>query len=190
MNKKTIVKVMGLPRSGTNALNVILTLNFNNYICGIQQHCVDFLGWKHTKAPDINTIKLIEKRTNDDVKFVFVTRDFEDWQSAIVNRFSGVNSSEFTTYSFGDDGFIFNTPFGGEFYETIGHFYKDRVASYQKFVQENDDRSILIDFKELKNQEVLLEKIRKKFNLVKSSDNYLILNKKVTFNNTITGENI
>ena len=67
---------MGLPRSGTNALTVLMNINFDDYVCDIQYHYVDYLGWKHAKPIDIKTLNLIEKRTNDEVVLIFLYIDF------------------------------------------------------------------------------------------------------------------
>jgi len=41
---ESIVKIMGLPRAGTNAMNVLANLNFNNYVCNLRHNQIDFLG--------------------------------------------------------------------------------------------------------------------------------------------------
>jgi hypothetical protein len=184
MNK--IVKVMGLPRSGTNAMNLIINLNFEHYVCGINYHNVDVFGWKHAKPPQKNILKLVEKRTNNDIKFIFMYRDFEDWQNAVFNRYSGKNSSEFTDYSFGDDGFLFNTPMGAEYYKTMYDFYIERIDLYKEFIKDHPKKGILINYKEIFNQNVLLNKIKEHFDLIPSYEQFINVNKIVTFNNTIT----
>lgn len=184
MNK--IIKVMGLPRSGTNAMNLIMNLNFEHYVCGINYHYVDLFGWKHAKPIDSQALKILEQRTNNDIKFIFMYRDFEDWRSAIHNRYSGENSGEFTDYSFGNDGFLFNTPMGVEYYDSMYDFYKKRVSLYNDFIDNNPQKGILINCGELNNQDILLNKIKNHFQLIPSNETFLNVNKIVTFNNTIT----
>lgn len=181
---------MGLPRSGTNAMNLIMNLNFDHYVCDMNYHWVDWLGWKHAKAPELNALNLIEKRTGNDVCFIFMFRDFDEWEYAVVNRYSGQASGEFTSYSFGHDGFIFNTPMGGEYYDNLYEFYQDRVNSYETFVEKNPQKSIILNFSDLKNQPELLEQIKKHFGLLKSNQEYVVVNKKVTFNNTLTNNKV
>lgn len=188
-----IIKIMGLPRSGTNALTVLMNLNFNNYVCDMQYHYVDYLGWKHAYPIDIRALNLIEKRINNEVVIIFLYREFNQWQESIYNRYSGQSSGEFTTYSFDfneNDGFIFNTPIGAELYKDLFEFYQNKVNSYKKFCDENPTKGILISYDELKNQKNLLEKLRIKFNLIKSEDTYIELKKMITFNNKITSKKI
>ena len=49
---------------------------------------------------------------------------------------------------------------------------------------------ILINYSELQNQKSLLEKIRLKFNLSKSENEYTELKKIITFNNQVTNRKI
>lgn len=184
---------MGLPRSGTNALTVLMNINFDDYVCDIQYHYVDYLGWKHAKPIDIKTLNLIEKRTNDEVVLIFLYRDFDNWRDAVYNRYSGQISGEFTTYSFDhntNDGFLFNTPLGAELYKDFFEFYQNRVDSYKDFCDKNSNKAILINYSELQNQKSLLEKIRLKFNLSKSENEYTELKKIITFNNQVTNRKI
>lgn len=188
-----IIKIMGLPRSGTNALTVLMNLNFDNYVCDIQHHSVDYLGWKHGYPIDIKALNLIEKRTNDEVVFIFLYRDFNEWRNAIYDRYSGEKSGEFLTYSFNhldNDGFLFNTPLGAELYDDMFDFYNKRINSYFDFCYANPTKGILIKYDELKNQKDLLEKLRVKFDLSKSEDDYTELKKIVTFNNRITSKKV
>jgi len=184
---ESIVKIMGLPRAGTNAINVLANLNFNNYVCNLRYGQIDFLGWKHSYAPNIDTINLIEKRSNIEIKFIFCFRDYEDWFDAINKRYSGSNkSSEFLDISFGYDGFLFNTPLGIEMYENVYDFYIKRVNSYIEFCNLHSNKGILINYNELKDQEKLLDKLKDNLSLEKSFDTYTYLKKKISFNNEVT----
>jgi hypothetical protein len=186
----TIIKVMGLPRSGTNALNVLLNLNFDHYVCDMQYHSVDFLGWKHSLAPNIDTIQLVESRINKTVKYLFCYREFGDWEEAILQRYSGPASGEFTTYSFGENGFLFNTPLGAEKYESLFDFYVKRLNSYQSFCDKYPEKGTMVNYREIFNQKDLLDRIQSQLNLKVSFDNYTYLKKKVSFENRLTSQKI
>lgn len=177
---------MGLPRSGTNAMSLICKLNFNNYVCDKQHHDVDWLGWKHSYPMDINLLKTIEERTDNDVKFIFMYRDYTGWIDAIYNRYSIDTGSEFLSYSFGDNGFIFNTPMGGEYYESIEEYYFKRIESYMQFTELLPNKSIMINFSELKNQKEMINKIKNKFELDLSQEDIIVINKQISFNEKIT----
>ena len=181
-----ILKIMGLPKSGTNASTVLTNLNFDNYVCDRQLDGMDFLGWKHALPPEINALNLVEKRCNIKTKFIFCYRDFSDWSNSIINNYSGDNSTEFRHFAFGQDGFLFNTPVGVEFYESIHDYYSQRVAAYQNFCSLKSSDAIMVNFDELKDQMKLLQRIQSELQLTKSFDEFTYLRKKVTFNNIIT----
>ena len=182
----TIVKVMGLPRSGTNAVNVLVNLNFDHYVCDMQYHWVDFLGWKHALPVDIKAINLIEKRIQSEVKFIFCFRNFGEWEEAIHQRYSGQGSGEFTTYSFGEDGFLFNTPVGAELYDSMYDFYIKRIEAYQKFCDNNPGKAMMVNYRDIYDQKELLTRIENSLSLNKSFDDYTYLKKKISFENKIT----
>jgi hypothetical protein len=181
-----ILKIMGLPRSGTNVTSLICKLNFNNYVCDNLHYNVDWLGWKHSYPMDINLLKTIEERTNNDVVFIFMYRDYTEWIDAIINRYSIDIGSEFLSYSFGNNGFIFNTPMGGEYYESIEHYYYKRIESYKLFLKSLPCKSIMINFSELKNQKEMIYKIKNKFELDLSQEDIIVVNKQISFNEKIT----
>jgi hypothetical protein len=182
----TIIKVMGLPRSGTNAMNVLSNLNFDHYVCDRQKNGMDFLGWKHALPMDFHATSIVEKRCGIDVKFIFCYRDFTEWHKAIINRYYNQDSTEFRPYSFGNDGFIFNTPVGVEFYDNIYDYWSKYVDAYKIFCESYSDKAILIEYNELFDQQKLLDKLKTKLNLTQSFDDFTFLRKKVTFDNILT----
>jgi hypothetical protein len=185
-----ILKVMGLPRSGTNALNILVNLNFDHYVCDKHYHSVDFLGWKHSLPVKTDALNLIEKRINSEVKILFCYRNFGDWEEAIIQRYSGQASGEFTTYSFGSDGFLFNTPLGAELYESLYDFYIKRLEAYQKFCDDNPGKAIMVNYSEIFDQEKLLTRIESSLSLTKSFDKFTYLKKKISFENQVTHHKI
>ena len=60
----SLIKIYGLPSSGTNVLNFSLALNFHEPISGLDHHGIHYLGWKHGKPMDVKTVNLIEKSSN------------------------------------------------------------------------------------------------------------------------------
>lgn len=164
---KTIIKIMGLPRCGTNLLHSLVNLNFKNYICSKNKwdFDVDYLGWKHHYAPDIQTIKIIESRTNDHVLFLFAHRDFESWQKAMKTKHLG--RSELPTRfqkDMGKDPIIYNSISGPKLYSSFKELYDDYNNSYLKFIQENPERSMWINYEDvLKDQIEVISSIKNKF---------------------------
>ena len=79
---------------------------------------------------------------------------------------------------------------GGEYYDNLYEFYEDRVNSYKRFVEKNPQKSVILNFSDLKNQPKLLEHLKNHFGLIKSNEQYVVVNKKVSFNNTLTSNKI
>jgi hypothetical protein len=164
---KTILKIMGLPRTGRNLLHLLVSLNFKNYVCNKNKwdFDVDYLGWKHHYAPDIKTINLIENRTGEYVIFLFSHRDFEDWQRVMKTKHMG--RSELLTKFQKDldkDPIIYNSISGPKIYSNFKELYDDYNDSYFKFIKDNPERSALINYKNLiKNQSEIVYFIKDKF---------------------------
>lgn len=158
---------MGLPRTGTNLLNLVTALNFKNYTCNKNKwdFDVDYLGWKHHYAPDIQTIKIIENRTNECVLFLFTHRDFESWQKAMKTKHLG-RSELITKFqkNLDKDFIIYNSISGPKLYSSFKELYDDYNNSYLKFIQENPERSMLVNYEYvLKDQIEVISSIKNKF---------------------------
>lgn len=173
---KTIIKIMGLPRTGTNVIYALTTLNFKNYVCTKAEHEQDYLGWKHGTPQKIEEYLELEKLTNETVKFIFTSRNFESWKEAYTIRHLGSweNQARFSNL----DKTIFCTPMNLEIYDNLKHLYISKMKIYEDFVNQNPNRAIIISFEEItKDQEKVVEKIKGKFNL-ELMDNKVITIKK------------
>lgn len=184
---KKIIKIFGLPRSGTNLLQILIPLNFKIETC-LKKDFNDYLGWKHSKPKPIENYNEISKITNENFLFIFSIRDFESWKNAYLNKHKG--SFEFPwSWANQKDKFIFNTPHGPELYDNIESFYQDRVKSYQDFCKENTDISLLIDYKDLLNNQCkVLQEVKDKFKLELAQEDFIRINKKINWHGEITGE--
>jgi hypothetical protein len=164
---KTIIKIMGLPRTGTNLLNALVSLNFKNYVSNKNKwhFDVDYLGWKHDYCPDIKTIKLIEERTNEEILFLFLNRNFESWQEVMIRKH--IDRAEFILKfqkNLDKDPIIYSTPSGPKMYYSLKHLYDDFNSSYLQFVKDNPEKSMLINYDDvIRNQEEIILSIKNKF---------------------------
>jgi hypothetical protein len=189
---KTILKVMGLQRSGTNLLYQLLFQNFDNYVCSNHYHNVDWFGWKHAKPIDREVIDLFlsRKDENEKILFIFTIRDYLDWEYSIKNNYSyPIESWEFLKESIVDgEELLLYTPMGFQKYKSLRHYYDTMVDSYYKFYEENKDISMIIKYDSIKpnNQINTLKNIKEKFNLINKSENFVQIKNIVTFNGEIT----
>lgn len=158
---------MGLPRTGSNLLYLLVNLNFKNYVCNKNKYDldIDYLGWKHNYAPDIETIKIIENRTKEKVLLLFTHRDFESWQKVMKTKHLG--RSELTTKFQKDldkDFIIYNSISGPKLYSSFKKLYDDYNNSYLKFIEENPEKSMWINYEDvLKDQIEVISLIKNKF---------------------------
>jgi len=181
---KTIIKIMGLPRCGTNLLHTLVNLNFKNYVCS-KNKCdfdVDYLGWKHHYAPDISTIKLIKNRTDETILFLFANRNFETWEKAMKTKHLG--RSELITKFQKDldkDFIIYNSISGPKLYSSFKELYDDYNSSYFKFIEENPETSMWVNYEDvIKDQIQAVSSIKNKFNQLELAyDNIIPIKKEV-----------
>jgi hypothetical protein len=189
---KTILKVMGLQRSGTNLLYQLLFQNFDNYVCTNHIYDLDWFGWKHSKPIDRELIDLYlsRKEEQEQIIFLFTIRYYLDWEYSILNNYSYPNKSgEFLKESFKDgEDILVYTPMGFTKYKSLRDYYDTMVESYLKFYELNKDISMIINYNSIKpnNQAGTLKKIQEKFNLIRSNENYIEIKNIVTFNGEIT----
>jgi hypothetical protein len=163
---KNIIKVFGLPKSGTNLIQLLLSLNLKNYVCQFADHPnMHYLGWKHGHPQDISTYDILEKHLNQKCYFVFMIRDFESWKESIINRHS--NSHEFPwKFSNLKKGIIYNTPIGPEYYNSLKELYDCYTNKYYEFAKKYNERCIVVDFKELQNSQTnVVFSIKEKFEM-------------------------
>lgn len=161
-----LIKLYGLPRTGTNLLNLLMGFNFKEFVCTKSQHDVHYLGWKHGKPAPKKVISVIEEITQTDIYFVFIKRALESWKDAIENRHKGNWEFPFHTYSYEVGKFLYSTPMGYELYESIDDLHFNYNSFYEQYTSENDSKCIVVTFEELiENQTQLINKIKRKFNL-------------------------
>lgn len=167
---KDIIKIFGLPKTGTNLIEKLLALNIENYVCqhGDYHPNYHYLGWKHGKPKNLQVYDEIVKHTQERVYFIFMIRKFKEWEhSYFVNHY---NSWEFPPYYFdlGVSTFVYNTPSGPEIYKNIEDLYITYNTEYKNFVLQNPERSVILEFEDLqKDQAKTVEKVIQKFNFKK-----------------------
>lgn len=178
-----LLKLYGLPRSGTNLLNFLMSLNFHESICGYGEHGVHYLGWKHGKPSNIETIKVVERISSSDINFVFIIRDLENWKEAVLNRHLGNWEFPDHTFSENEGELLYSTPTGYELYRNLEHLYEEYTNFYKNYVEANPKKCILVHYKDLqKNQVKTVLEIKEKFNLSLVYDNPMPVYKTVQMN--------
>jgi hypothetical protein len=185
---KKILKLFGLPKSGTCVMLNLLNLNFTNYTCQLAEFNTDFYGWKHGTPKSVQEYKQIQTITDEKLLFVFTYRDFDSWKQSIYKDHIG--SWEFPFSFYKEDklhnGLIFNTPMGPEIYNSFEDLYCKKTTAYQQFCDEYTSNTIIIDFQDIKNNKVrVLESIKEKFNLQQAEDFWVTLDKKHIFKNNV-----
>jgi hypothetical protein len=161
---KRILKIYGLPRTGTNVLHWLLTVNFKNYVSDLSEFGTHYLGWKHGLPPSDNILEHIIKQTGEEVLFVFTKRDYDSWEEAVLTRHQ--NTWEFPSRFQSNDCFFFNTPVGFEVYRDIKEYHDAKQDLYEDFCLRHPDISALVSFENLQSNQVqVVETLRDKFNL-------------------------
>jgi hypothetical protein len=175
---KKILKMFGLPRTGTCVMQHLLNFNFTNYVCQPDDFLVDLYGWKHGTPKTINDYRKIQQITNQELLFVFTNREFESWRQAVIKDHIG--SWEFPEIFYRPDThLIFNTPVGPEIYNDFKHLYNTKMNIYKLFCLQHHTNTIMIDFVDIKNDKIkVLEQIKNKFNLQPAESHWITLNKK------------
>lgn len=179
---KDIIKIFGLPRSGTNLIEKSLILNIKNYVCQLSDSHPNYhyLGWKHGLPKDIKTYDIISEKTQEKVFFIFMIREFKTWQNSIFLNHLGSWEFPLIYFDMGWDKFIYNTPQGPEFYKNAQELYDIYNNEYKKFTEINPDRAIVITFEELqKSQSDTIKKISNKFNFELIDNKIYEINKRI-----------
>lgn len=156
---KKIIKIFGLPKSGTNILQLLLSINCKNYVAQLAEHNMHFLGWKHGTPLTIEQYKVLENITNEKILFVFTVREYNSWEESILNRHWG--SWEFPEHLQKNNSIVYNTPSNPEFYNSLYDLYKIKNNIYKQFAEENKDRAVVVNFEDLcNNQKNIVLKIK------------------------------
>jgi len=96
---------------------------------------------------------------------LFTHRDFESWQKAMKTKHLG--RSELITKFQKDldkDFIIYNSISGPKLYSSFKELYDDYNNSYLKFIQENPEKSMWVNYEDvLKNQIEVISLIKNKF---------------------------
>ena len=183
----SIIKIFGIPRSGTNLLQALVPLNFKISTC-LKSHFNDYLGWKHAKPKDISNYKHIEEITKEKIIFLFSIREKESWKKAYLEKHRGSFELPWE-WADKNDKFIFNTPHGPEIYDSIDIFYDSMIESYKNFSEKNSNLALIINYEDLlKDQIGVLQKIKDKFKLELAQESLIKINKKINWHGEITGE--
>jgi hypothetical protein len=178
---KKVIKIFGLPKTGTTVLNYLININFTNYSCQTAEFGLELYGWKHGLPKSIEEYKRIENITEEKLLFIFTKRDYKSWIDSINKDHIG--SWEFPFYFYKkeklNEGIIFNTPEGPKLYKDFQELHRSRMEKYISFNLKNINNSIIVDFEDIKNNKIkLLENIKNKFNLVQAENSWVTLDKK------------
>lgn len=176
---KTILKTFGLPRTGTNLLYWLLTLNFKNYVAARAEHDQDYLGWKHGVPREIEHYLELEDLLKETVRFVFTTRKYESWVTSYsVKHFgSWENPSRFAV---NDKRSVFCTPVGLEIYKNPKDLYDTKNKAYLDFCDQNPDRAMIVSFEDLtSDQEGVVKAVQDKFGLEPSHNHIVTIPKHI-----------
>ena len=176
---KVILKMFGLPRTGTNLLHLLLNLNFKNYVCGKAEHNQDHFGWKHAVPRDIEHYLELEGITGETIRFLFTSRGFESWQNSYLN-FSEIHQWESPKQFRGGDKFVFCTPVGMEIYRDLRDLYDTKTDIYRSFCQLNPDRAMIVPFELMtRDQEGTVRFIQDKFGLERAQKHIVTIPKHI-----------
>lgn len=148
---RKVVKIFGLPRTGTNLLHHLMAVNFKEHIATTAEHGVDHLGWKHGLPLPIESYGFLGKVLREELLFVFTKRNFDSWLEAFETRHK--NTWEYPNRYQQKDTFVFVTPMGPQIYGSIREYYEKHMGAYEAFVEANPSRSCLVDFELLSNRQ-------------------------------------
>lgn len=177
---KTILKMFGMPRTGTNLLHWLMVLNFRNYVCAKSEHDEDHLGWKHGVPRNLAHYLELENMIGESVRFVFTTREYESWRASYCTKHFGSWENP-SRYAVLKDGVIFCTPIGMEIYKNHRELYDTKMGAYEAFCRENPYRAMIIPFELLtKDQERAVIQIRDRFGLEMTHKEVVTLPKQLT----------
>lgn len=182
---RVILKMFGMPRTGTNLLHMLMTLNFKNYVCGKAEHEQDFLGWKHGVPQDMSHYLELEKIANESVRFVFTSREFESWEKSYTTKHfaSWENPSRFAVNK---GKVVFCTPVGLEIYRDLRDLYETKANAYQAFCRLNPDRTMIVPFELMtKDQAEAVLFVQEKFSLERTQAHVVTIPKHINSNGVL-----
>jgi hypothetical protein len=176
-----IIKFFGLPHTGTNLLENLLTLNLKADVCHLASYHPNYhyLGWKHGMPKSMNVYETIGNHKKEKYYFIFLIREFENWKKAVLERH--YNTWEFPKYYANfQDGIVYNTPQGPEIYNSVEQLYNTYNGNYKKYTEMYPDRCLVVKFEDLvSNQKQTLIDIKNKFNFEFSHETIYEVKKKV-----------
>lgn len=184
-----IIKVFGIPRTGTNVLELMLAVNFKQcYVCNKNNaFFVHYLGWKHARPASLNTYKIMETKGNCELYFVFIIREFQEWKDHIIEKY--IPTWEFP-YPISEESstFITQTPNGPEIYDSIKHYYDTMINSYLTLYNSISERSYIVNYADLKTKKTkILQEISTKFSLQQAEKHWVEINNYVDSLGNIQG---
>jgi hypothetical protein len=167
-----IIKIFGLPKSGTNLIQLLLSINIKNYVCQFSDHPnTHYLGWKHGLPKNIKIYNILQESLNQKVYFIFMMRDFESWKNSIKTRHN--NSYEFPSRFFLEKGILYNTPHGPEYYDGLEELYNTYNQKYKEFAEQYQDRCLIVKIEDLQKDQIAV------VNLIKDKFNFQLTNSSV-----------
>lgn len=160
-----IIKIFGLPKSGTNLLELLLSINIKNYVCQFADHPnMHYLGWKHGLPQDMVTYNNLQKQTKQKIYFIFAIREFESWKESIKNRHFGSHEFPSRLGNLEKEAF-YNTPIGPNYYNNLEDLYNTYNNKYKEFAEQYQDRCLIVKFEDLqKDQTAVVNLVKDKFN--------------------------
>lgn len=184
---KEVVKIFGLPRSGTNLLEYIIPINFNIEICHKWEFNIHRLGWKHSKPKSPEVYDYIASLTGEKFYFVFSIRNRDEWlNSMMANHWGSYELSHI--YKSGSK-IVFNTPMGPELYKSFEDYYDQQTTAYTEFCNKNFENSLVINYSNFKyDQFSALKAVEKKFELERTQAELIYINKKIDWAGNIVNE--
>lgn len=178
------LKVFGLPRSGTNLLELLLPLNFDVYFCG-RREFNDHLGWKHARPLPYPDYEALGRALGESYYFIFSIRDKCEWISAMEKH---AGSFEMPRDFRSADCLIWNTPMGPEIYSDLAHYYRSQTSAYREFCVANPGRALLVNYSAFKgNQAILLNQIESYFSFPKIQDTWITITSQIDWHGRPSG---
>jgi hypothetical protein len=160
-----VLKVYGLPRTGTNVTELLLALNFECLVATQDESShpnIHYLGWKHGLPPALTEWEPIEQFMSQKVYCVFTHRPYESWVEAVTTRHSP--SHEFPRAI--TRGVLFATPIKNEYYPSYRDLYMRYQQAYEAFARQHPERAIVVNFDDLlSNQQQVVTLVAERFGL-------------------------
>jgi hypothetical protein len=160
-----VVKVYGLPRTGTNVTELLLAMNLQCYVAAQDEFShpnMHYLGWKHGLPPTLAEWEPIEQFLNQKVYCVFMQRPYESWVEAVTKRHNP--SHEFPRPI--ARGILYATPLKHEYYPSYRDLHTHYDEHYSAFAQAHPERAVTVPFDLLRsNQEEVVRTVAERFGL-------------------------